>query len=105
MKPKDVSDVDMTFPASVKHMMPKWEEIPEEFKRGHGKWNDLMSDWFDRGLKSLSVTPKEGIDQNKAIRHLSCILRSFEPKHEHKEAAVAYLMSQWFEDATWEPAK
>jgi len=24
-------------------------------------------------------------------------LGSFEPQHEHKEAAVAYLMSLWFE--------
>ena len=28
---------------------------------------------------------------------IAAILASFEPKHEHKEAGAAYLLSQWFE--------
>ena len=30
--------------------------------------------------------------------HLKSILQSFKPKHERKEAGVAYLMSLWFDD-------
>lgn len=31
---------------------------------------------------------------------------SFEPKHEHKEAGVAYLASRWLDDkSTWQIAK
>jgi hypothetical protein len=44
---------------------------------------------------------KEGVDGNLAFRHLSAIQRSFTPKHEHKEAAVAYLASLWFEDVDY----
>jgi hypothetical protein len=29
--------------------------------------------------------------------HLKAIMGSFQPKHEHKTAGVAYLMSLWFE--------
>ena len=40
-------------------------------------------------------------DTNKAIRHLKAILVSYDPKHEHKEAGVAFLLSEWFEDVTY----
>lgn len=93
--PTKVGDVDVAFPASVKHLMPSMEEIPKEFQRGRTYWSTLTSEWFFRGLKSLP-TSKEGVDRNQALRHLKCIMGSFEPRHEHKEAAVAYLMSLWF---------
>lgn len=32
----------------------------------------------------------------QAYRVLGATLRSFAPKHEHKMAAVAYMMSCWF---------
>lgn len=102
-EPMEVDPVFAAFPASVRHMMPDYKDIPEEFKRGRTKWNELVSTWFFRGLKNAQYKPKEGIDQKKALRHLKCIMGSWEPKHEHKEAAVAYLLSQWFEDITYEP--
>jgi hypothetical protein len=49
------------------------------------------------------IKPKEGVDVDKALRHIQAIMRSYQPKHEHKEAAVAYLLSQWFDDVTWTP--
>jgi hypothetical protein len=58
-----------------------------------------FSRWFFSGLpKGTVFVPHEGIDPAKAMRHLRAILGSFEPKHEHKEAGVAYLMSQWFKE-------
>lgn len=100
---EDISDIELAFPAQVSHLMPKWEDIPGEFKRHNGtKWNKIFSHWFFNGVKNLVMTPKDGIDSNKAFRHIRCIMGSFEPKHEHKEAAVAYLMSQWFEDITFD---
>lgn len=83
-------------------LMPKMHDIPESLDR---KWTRFMSDWFYRGLNNLSVTPKDGIDPVKAMRHLKAIMGSWEPKHEHKEAAVAYLASLWFEDVAYEVAK
>lgn len=97
MKPQEVSDVDVAFPSDVRSLMPKMEEIPEDFHRGHTPWNGVFGDWFYGGAKEVKLVPKEGINALTALRHVKTVMNSFEPKHEHKEAAVAYLLSQWFE--------
>lgn len=99
MKPIDVDAVTMAFPAGIKHLMPPREQI-EAYKSGWG--GKLFNDWFFCGLKSLELMPKEGIDKSKALRHIRTIMGSFEPKHEHKEAAVALLLEEWFEPGKWE---
>jgi hypothetical protein len=106
---KKVSSLDMAFGCKALEMMPAMKEIPKEFKEfkdfNQSKWNKLFNDWFFGGLASLKITPKKGVDKNKALAHIKTIMGSFDPSHEHKEAGVAYLMSEWFEDATWEQAK
>lgn len=81
-------------------LMPKMSEIPAEFQRHEGtKWNKIQSRWFFSGLPNgTEFKPKKGVNSDTAVRHLATIQRSFQPKHEHKEAAVAWLMSLWFED-------
>ena len=105
--PVELSDLDLAFPAKVSQLMPKYTDIPKEFTdfNRHNKWQQMVSDWFFCGLKDLKLAPKAGIDSKKAIRHISAIMGSFEPKHEHKEAACAYLLSLWFDDATYTKAK
>jgi hypothetical protein len=105
-----VAEIDAAtaaFPASVRHLMPPYADIPKEFRDhdGGNVWQRLVSDWFFGGVKNLKLTPKDGIDTAKALQHVTAILRSFEPKHEHKEAACAYLLSQWFSNATWEKGR
>lgn len=86
--------------------MPPYSEIPEEFLWANGKWNEFFSDMFYSGIKDLKLNPRDGVDTRKALRHMRCVASSYEPEHEHKEAAVAYLMSLWFEDSsTWECGK
>lgn len=97
IQPQDVSDVEIAFPASVRHLMPDYADIPKAFKDHHNPYVKTVSNWFFNGLPKGTITPKAGVDGSKALRHLKCILGSFEPKHEHKEAAVAYLMSLWFD--------
>lgn len=98
---QEVTDVEMIFGARIVHLMPAQKDIPAEFKKaGATKWERLADRWFARGLKGVELYPKDGIDLAKALRHLSTIMNSYEPQHEHKIAAVAYLMSQWFEDVT-----
>lgn len=78
--------------------------IPEEFKdrNTNNKWLEFQRTWFFKGIKSSGLVPKPGIDMNEALRHLQAIQSSYEPKHEHKEACVAYLASLWFEESsTW----
>lgn len=101
--PSDVSQAAMAFGGDMDRVLPKWDEIPKDFQRHHGtKWNKIQSRWFFMGLpEGTDFKPKAGIDANRALRHLATIQRSFEPKHEHKEAAVAWLMSLWFADVVF----
>jgi hypothetical protein len=101
----EIDDVTAAFPADVGSLMPPYADIPREFKHGRTKWNRLFSDMFYFGLSSLQLAPRDGIDKQKAWRHIRTISQSFQPAHEHKEAAVAYLLDQWFEDATWTRAE
>lgn len=102
---QDVDDLSMAFGGDTHKLLPPWKDIPEQFKAGHTEWNSLVSAWFFGGLKNLKLTPKAGVDTAKALRHIKAVIVSFEPKHEHKEAGCAYLLSEWFTDATWESAK
>lgn len=104
MQPKKVTGLDLAFGGSMKDLLPSKEEIPEEFWRGHNKWNTLVSQIFFCGGKIKSMKPKEGIDGKDALNHIKAILGSFEPKHEHKEAGCAYLFSLWFDEFEFEPA-
>ena len=101
-KPQEVSDVQMVFPANIEALMPArstcqaaLEAMPDKGE----KWIDVQHAWFFHGLSGESkIQPKAGIDPRQAIRHLHVIQGSFEPKHEHKRDAVAYLLSLWFDD-------
>jgi hypothetical protein len=95
---KEVTGIEMVFGAKIVHLMPTYQDIPAEFKKaGSTKWERLADRWFARGLKGVELYTKEGVDLVKALRHLSTIMNSYEPQHEHKIAAGAYLMSQWFD--------
>lgn len=99
-KPKNINDATLAFPAKVVgELLPLWDEIPNEFKRYRANvWVETQIDWFFKGLpKNVKFYPKEGINPEVAFKHLLACQRSFEPKHEHKEAGVAYLMSLWFD--------
>lgn len=93
--PIEVSRVDMAFGGKAMEILPPWSEIPDEFKCQRSPWVKWQQDWFFSGLKRMPV-PNAGVDLDRAMQNLACIQRSFEPKHEHKEAGVAYLASLWF---------
>lgn len=94
----DIDPITMAFPVTVKHLMPEYDDIPAEFKNHNNKWNRVVSKWFFDGISTQSLKAKEGVDKGQAIKHVGTILGSFEPQHEHKEAACAFLLSEWFED-------
>jgi hypothetical protein len=101
--PMSVEDVQLAFPAQVAPLMPPVEDIPEEFADYDNDWNRFVKDWFYQGIAGdkFPLEPKENVDILAAVRHVVTILRSFEPKHEYKLAATAYLLSIWFENP-WE---
>lgn len=97
--PSTVSGLERAFGGSMDKLLPPWDDIPDDFKKGSNKWNKLVSRWFFSGLpKETEFEPKDGVDASAAIGHVQAILASFEPKHEHKEAGCAYLLSKWFKD-------
>jgi len=102
----DVTTAEMAFGGDTDKLMPAMKDIPKQFRSHNGtKWNRLASDWFFSGVENLSLQPRDGVDTQKALRHIRAILISFAPKHEHKEAGIAYLLDQWFSDGTWDRAK
>jgi hypothetical protein len=98
--PMPVTDIQVAFPADVSDLMPEYEEIPEDFRRECGDarpWIAFQRQWFFSGLRGVEIVAKPGVDKGLALRHLKVIQGSFEPQHEHKEAAVAFLASLWLE--------
>lgn len=99
--PTPVSDVEVAFPAGALDLMPSREvceaglaALPD----GGAEWLRLQRVWFSRGLAAgVEFHMRPGVDGETAFRHLCCIQGSYAPKHEHKEAAVAYLASRWCE--------
>lgn len=100
--PHPVSDIQIAFPASLGELLPPWEIIPEDFKDLNDRtdWNRFVTKLFFFGwakaAESFTVYLHPDIDGDFAMRHLRVLLGSYEPKHEHKMAAVSWLMSRWF---------
>lgn len=97
---KEIDNVTLAFPADVQDLMPEYSAIPEEYKKTWNDHNEFVTMWFFNGLENPQFYPKEGVDADKALRHISAIMGSFQPKHEHKTAACAFLLAEWFEKIT-----
>lgn len=101
-----VLDIGMG-PKDISTLLPDMKDIPEEFKARNGvgeakKWVKAVDDIFFSGVKGIKAVPKNKIDTRIAMGHMQAILHSFQPRHEHKTAGVAYLMSLWFEEFKYE---
>lgn len=104
-KPSAVDDASLAFGGDTNKLMPRYDEIPEEFTRhGGNPYIEFQRQWFFRGLDEADIpAARPGIDRRAALRHLDAVQRSFRPKHEHKQAAVAYLASLWLEEPKVRP--
>jgi hypothetical protein len=102
-----VNRLDMAFGGDVSKLLPPYADIPAPFKSDNTRtwFHKLPIDWFYRGLTSIQLTPRDGVDGEAALQHIRAVLVSFEPKHEHKMAGVAYLLDQWFSGGKWEVRK
>jgi hypothetical protein len=80
---------------SIEECIAGLEALPDHGK----KWLDFQHAWFYEGLSSdTTMGLVYGIDPAKVFRHLSVIQGSYQPSHQHKQAAVAYLASRWLTD-------
>jgi len=95
---KEVNGVTLAFPADViDKFLPPYDYIPNVFKDESHPFHKLARKIFYRGLGAGSIlSPREGIDQEKALRQIQACLGSFQPAHQHKEAGVAYLLNNFF---------
>lgn len=88
------------------NFLPRRDEIPDQFWRGSTEWNKVFGRWFFTGLPiGTSFRPKPGINGEEAVAHIKAVMVSWAPKHERKDAGVAYLLSEWFESVTFPEAK
>jgi methenyltetrahydromethanopterin cyclohydrolase len=90
-----LSPVDVAFPANPP--LPAWDEIPEQFKRGSNDYARVARALFSNGatLSDCGLRVKDGLDAGDVMDVLCACLGSFRPKHEHKMAGVAYMLSEW----------
>ena len=94
LQPTPIDAATAACPATViGTLLPERTDIPAEFKSHHNPYAQLATKWFFSGITAIAF--HEHIDANTAGRHLQACLGSFEPKHQHKIAGVAYLMSLW----------
>jgi hypothetical protein len=96
-----VTDLDVAFGANALTWMPAWDEIPTEFRNMNAgtEQNKIVRRWFFAGLPAgTKFIEREGIDGKAALRAIKATMGSFALKHEHKEAACAYMLSCWFTD-------
>ena len=88
-------------PENIYDLLPPKDEIPTEFWHGRTKWNTLFNNWFFVGVSDLDFDLKDGIDGELMMSHIAHVMGSYAPKHEHKEAACAYLWSLWCNDVKY----
>jgi len=70
------------------------------------KWDRLFAVIFyfstRMNWERFGLLPKKDVNAADAWRALTVLIRVWDIKHERKEAAWAYLASQWFDDVRWE---
>lgn len=97
---RQFTNLDCAFGAVIRDY-PPFEAIPEQFQRGNSPANKVVSQLFFKGgsLDEFGLRVKAGVDRSAFYGALKAMLCSFAPKHEHKEAACAWLVSEFTERA------
>ena len=103
MLPTEMELAKFDFPKPSWGLPTNNDLLAEAKKRGflHGRtpYNKLFSELFFKGGK---VEFKDGVDENlkqKGWDYCRALMGSFNPKHEHKEAVCAMLLSEIVEVA------
>lgn len=99
--PRPVEDVMLAFPARViGSYLPPLDVIPDDFRERRGdavQWHRVADLLFADQPITDAPPFVTSHDPDLITRHATVCLRSFEPKHEHKIAGVAWLLSLWFD--------
>jgi len=93
---KNPSDIELAFP--VGKYTPPLESIPEEFQQFHHPTvKFIMGFWYEGSWKKFRAVPRPGINPHHAFRMIQETLGTWSISHEHKEAAAAYMLTEFFE--------
>lgn len=99
-------EYDYPKPNSVDMAFSTYDTIPElleeakkrGFLDGRTKYNDLFSNLFFKGGQVVFKKEINKDQQTKIWMYCRAFMRSWSPKHEHKEAICAMLMSEILEE-------
>ena len=88
--------IDASFGAKMADY-PTMAQVPVAFHDHSGPYQSVVTKLFFQGgsLPDYGLTIKKVIDRAQAMTAIRALLCSFEPKHEHKTAVVAWALSEW----------
>ncbi|MCY1285834.1 hypothetical protein D9M68_343120 [compost metagenome] len=96
------ADVGSITEAELEHstvkFLPKWEDIPADFRTGNLYTQLAQARLLDYPMPGISITFLPGFDDERACmaidRCITAHLKAFAPRHEHRIAGVGYMISQ-----------
>ncbi|MBB4867411.1 hypothetical protein HNP46_006324 [Pseudomonas nitritireducens] len=86
-----ITDVEVAF--STERLLPAWDDIPDEFKIGNEYTRLVEAIFYGRPLPQCNIEIADGLEPAHVQRCTQAHLKSHGPKHEHKMAGVAYMLS------------
>jgi len=88
-----VDGADVVFPTMDTDKVLLEEAKLRGYMHGNLQGNKDVSTWFFTGIEEVVV--KDMDDAQEAFRYMRCLMGSFSPKHEHKEAVCGMLMDEF----------
>lgn len=90
---QSITTLDASF-GTTKYL-PAREDIPKEFESSRNPYVRVINAIFHgEKMPDMSINLAPGVQIPLLQRFIRAHLASFEPKHEHKIAGVAYLLSR-----------
>lgn len=89
-----ISDAELVF--STARLLPKWDDIPDEFKKGnhYTKFIEKLFYGSDLPEYELELELRMDITPERLNKCIMAHLKSFSTKHEHKIAGVSFMLNQ-----------
>lgn len=78
---------------STERLLPAWDDIPEEFKKGNIYTQLVEAIFYQHEMPACTISLNEGVEPEMLNRCIRAHLQSFGPKHEHKIAGVGYMLA------------
>ncbi len=93
----ELSATEVALPLEISHLLPPYEQIPDDFKRGATWANRVFTKLYYAGASMIPLCARPGVDKPRAVRHIRALMGACELERLRKESTVAFLIHQWFE--------